>query len=207
MKTQSRAVVAIVGRTNVGKSTLFNRLVGRRLALVGSTPGVTRDRIYGRVQWVGKSFSLVDTGGMDVGGGKGLGASVYQQTKIALEEAHTIVFLVDVREGVTVSDREITDYLRRGGKPVILVVNKVDNQGEEVGVPAFYELGIGDPLAVSASQGRGMGSLLDQLVERLPSGGEEGTEEAIRVAIVGRPNVGKSSLLNAILREKTRIAT
>jgi GTPase len=218
-----KPIVALVGRPNVGKSTLFNRLVGHRLAIVEDEPGTTRDRLYAPVEWTQQPFILVDTGGLDVTSsvrvGQGwvqepLGSSsrdyvreIRQQAEIAIEEADLVVFLVDAREGITAADREVADILRRSARPVILAANKADNEVRRQAVVEFHELGLGDPYAISALHGTGTGDLLDALVFHLPKMTEEPGEDAVRIAIVGRPNVGKSSLLNALLNEDRTIVS
>ena len=232
-KSQVRPVVALVGRPNVGKSTLFNRMVGQRKAIVEDLAGTTRDRLYGDADWNGRDFILVDTGGLDFGmmstasaqkGGdpKDLTSAGYQagaasrlflreireQAEIAMAEAEVIVFLVDAETGVTGPDEDIADLLRRTEKPVILAVNKADNQKRKVDAVEFYALGLGEPIPVSALHGAGTGDLLDAVVEALPEIDEEPEEdEAIKIAILGRPNVGKSSLLNSLLGEERVIVS
>jgi len=194
-----KPIVAIVGRPNVGKSTLFNRLVGQRLAIVEDVPGTTRDRIYGNAEWRGAAFTLIDTGGLQVGATDDLVAQVQAQARIAIAEADVIVFMTDVMEGLTAGDEEIVPILRRSRKPVILVANKADNRRLRLEATEFYQLGLGEPLPISALHGTGTGDLLDKIVASFPVQVEEEEVEAVKVAIVGRPNVGKSSLLNAIL--------
>jgi GTP-binding protein len=194
-------VVAIVGRPNVGKSALFNRLVGGRIALVEDLPGTTRDRIYGDVDFPRRPFRLVDTGGLeDVAEGYPL--LIRGQVERAIAEADAIVFAVDVRDGPIAADQVIADLLRRSGRPVVLVANKADNLQRRDEAAQFYELGFGDPIAVSAYHDTGIADLLDALLPLLPETGERATAAGLRIAIVGRPNVGKSSLLNAILGEE-----
>ena len=208
-------VVAIVGRPNVGKSTLFNRLVQRRIAIVQDEPGVTRDRLYADVEWRGRRFQLVDTGGLLPDAEEAFAAAVAQQVDAAIREAAVVVLVVDAREGPTPVDEAIADRLRRAGKPVLVAANKVDH-GELLPLAhAFHHLGLGEPIAVSAEHGLGTGDLLDAVVERLPepegepTGEETGdeAEEGIRVVILGRPNVGKSSLLNRILGDERVIVS
>jgi GTPase len=198
-----RPVVAIVGRPNVGKSTLFNRLIGERVAIVEDVPGITRDRVYGHTDWNGREFTVIDTGGLGMESEDPFGRDIQLQAEIAIEEADLIVLLVDARQGMTAGDEEVAAFFRRAGKPIVLVVNKADNPRLESTAPEFYRLGLGDPHTVSAHSGRGVGDLLDEVVRALPPPEEEAEEEdeRIRIAIVGRPNVGKSSLLNAILGE------
>lgn len=198
-----RSLVAIVGRPNVGKSSLFNYIVGRRISIVEDTPGVTRDRIYADAEWRGRKFSLVDTGGIEPASEEVIPAQMRRQAEMAVELASVIVFMVDAKEGMTAADSEIASMLMRSGKPLVLCVNKVDNIGEPPPeIYEFYALGIGDPVTVSATHGLGIGDLLDAIFENLPEETEEESdEEVIKVAVVGKPNAGKSSLINKILRE------
>ncbi len=196
-----RSVVAIVGRPNVGKSALFNRLVGRRTAIVEDQPGVTRDRLYGTVSWRDREFTLIDTGGYVSASDERILTRVREQAARAVEDADLILFVVDARDGLTPEDQEIAGYLRRSRRPVLIVANKVDHPSH-TGAYEFYALGLGDPIEISAVHGLGTGDLLDQIVAALPEDAAEVPEEpGVRAAIVGRPNVGKSSLLNAILGE------
>ena len=202
----ARPIVALVGRPNVGKSTLFNRLVGEQLAVVHETPGTTRDRVYGQVEWRGRSFAIVDTGGIGIEDADELGHSVLGQAGAAMREADVVVFLADARAGPLPSDFEIADRLRRSTKPLLLAANKADSPSDRLKAADFFELGLGEPLVLSAVRGTGIGDLLDAVVEALPPPAEEREEqEAIGVAIVGRPNVGKSSLLNAIAGDERAI--
>ncbi len=210
-----KPLVAIVGRPNVGKSTFFNRMIGERVAIVEDMPGTTRDRIYGDTDWNGREFTLIDTGGLELGseipvGQVGLDGQagdiikrVRAQAELAIEEADVIIFMVDAQAGITAADDEVADLLRRTQKPVILTANKSDNAKLRQDVVEFYSLGIGEPITISSTQGTGTGDLLDLVVDALPpeqEGSEDEEEEEVtRIAIVGRPNVGKSSLLNAIL--------
>ncbi|MBR4728308.1 MAG: ribosome biogenesis GTPase Der [Clostridia bacterium] len=202
-------VVAIVGRPNVGKSTLFNKLVGSRLAIVDDLPGVTRDRIYGDCEWLGRHFLLVDTGGIEPRADDVILKQMRQQAQLAVESADVIILVTDLRSGVVSSDSEVAAMLQKSGKPVILCVNKCDTVGELP--PDFYEfynLGLGDPIPVSSVHGHGTGDLLDQVLAYLPQAPEEGAEEdGIRVAVIGKPNVGKSSLVNAVLGEERMIVS
>ncbi|OMF35177.1 ribosome biogenesis GTPase Der [Paenibacillus sp. FSL H8-0548] len=198
----ARPVIAIVGRPNVGKSTIFNRVIGDRLAIVEDKPGVTRDRLYGTGEWNGKAFSIIDTGGIEIDGEDEIMKSVRMQAELAIEEADVIIFMADAKSGLTHADDEVAQMLFRSGKPVVLAVNKVDNQGRMDEVYEFYGLGFGEPLAISGSHGLGIGDLLDATVALLPELiDDEYDEDVIRVALIGRPNVGKSSLVNALLGE------
>ena len=194
-----KPIVAIVGRPNVGKSTLFNRLVGRRLAIVDEVPGTTRDRLYADAEWAGKKFTLVDTGGLELAARDELIAQVRAQAQLAIAEADVIIFMTDVTTGLTAGDEEVAEVLRRSAKPVLLAANKADNPALRQAALEFYRLGLGDPYPISALHGTGTGDLLDQVVASFPAEVEEEEIEAVRIAIVGRPNVGKSSLLNRIL--------
>ena len=201
-------LVAIVGRPNVGKSTLFNRLTQTRTAIVDDTSGTTRDRQYGKVDWCGLEFSIVDTGGWVVNSEDIFEGEINKQVSIAIEEADVILFVVDVRNGVTDLDDMVAQILRRSKKPVILMANKADTNEWQYQAAEFYSLGLGDPLCVSASTGSGTGDLLDEIVRRFPTKEEETVEENIpRFAIVGRPNAGKSSIINAFIGEERNIVT
>jgi GTP-binding protein len=200
-------VVAIVGRPNVGKSALFNRMVRGRVALVEDIPGTTRDRLYGNVEWQGRLFRLVDTGGLDLEARTSLSAQVRQQVQAAVDEAQVILFVVDASEGVTAGDLEIADVLRRTAKPVLMLANKAESKARQEGAVEFYELGLGEPLLVSALHGSGVADVMDLLIDILPPMTAEEEAEALRIAIVGRPNVGKSMLLNAILGEERVIVS
>lgn len=203
-----KPLVALVGRPNVGKSALFNRLVGERSAIVEDLPGTTRDRLYGEFEWRGRSVAVVDTGGIVPGAGEEIEESIFDQARLAIDEADVIVFLVDLKAGVTPVDEEIADLLRRTAKPVILVANKADNVRQELHAVEFHELGLGDPVPLSALRGLGTGDLLDLIVAELPPGEvAEEAVEAARIAIVGRPNVGKSSLVNALTGKKRTIVS
>ncbi|ANS74874.1 ribosome biogenesis GTPase Der [Paenibacillus yonginensis] len=204
----ARPVVAIVGRPNVGKSTIFNRIIGDRLAIVEDKPGITRDRIYGTSEWNGKPFSIIDTGGIEIDGDDMILKSIRAQAELAIEEADVIVFMCDAKAGITQSDEEVGNLLYRSGKPVLLAVNKVDNLARMDHIYEFYNLGFGDPIGVSGSHGTGVGDLLDAITEHLPElPDDEYDEDVIRVALIGRPNVGKSSLVNAILGEERVIVS
>ena len=200
-------VVAIVGRPNVGKSALFNRMVRGRVALVEDIPGTTRDRLYGNVEWQERLFRLVDTGGLDLEARTSLSAQVRQQVQAAVDEAQVILFVVDASEGVTAGDLEIADVLRRTAKPVLMLANKAESKARQEGAVEFYELGLGEPLPVSALHGSGVADVMDLLIDILPPSPAEEEAEALRIAIVGRPNVGKSMLLNAILGEERVIVS
>ena len=196
----SKPIVAIIGRQNVGKSTLLNRLAGKPIAIVADLPGTTRDRIFANVSWQGVEFTIVDTGGLEVKPQSAIAQGVEEQVAVAIAEADIIIFLVDVTDGVIPSDREIADRLRQVSKPVLLVANKADNAGLETEAAEFYELGLGEPRVISAYHGRGTVELLDEVTSLLPSPlSVEAEPQVMKVAIVGRPNVGKSMLLNALL--------
>jgi GTPase len=199
----SSGIVAIVGRPNVGKSTLFNRLTAGRTAIEEKVPGVTRDRLYGFAEWCGRSFVVVDTGGITFEKDDPLAEQVRRQAAVALDEAVLILFILDGREGLTPLDEEIAVLLRRGGKAIIPVANKIDHPGASDGAYAFYRLGLGEIMPVSAAHGRGTGDLLDRICALLPAGEEiPYPADAVKVAVVGRPNVGKSSLINTMLGEE-----
>lgn len=201
-----KGVVAIVGRANVGKSTIFNRIVGERVSIVEDTPGVTRDRIYANASWLTRDFRMIDTGGIELENAS-FTEQIKAQAEIAIEEADVIVFVVNGREGTTKEDLFVARLLQKSGKPVILAVNKIDDQIYKDNIYDFYSLGIGDPIAVSGSHGIGIGDVLDQIVEMLPESEEDAHEDEIRFSIIGRPNVGKSSLTNALLGEERVIVS
>lgn len=205
----AKPVVAIVGRPNVGKSTLFNKLVGSRLSIVDDTPGVTRDRIYGDCEWLGRQFLLVDTGGIEPFSDDIILSQMRRQAQLAVETADVIVFVTNLRDGVMPADQEVADMLQRSGKPVVLCVNKCDTVGRvPVELYEFYNLGLGDPMPVSSIHGHGTGDLLDAVLELIPRFKEAEEEgEAIKVAIVGKPNTGKSSLVNAVAGEERVIVS
>ena len=203
----SQPIVALVGRPNVGKSTLFNRLVGERLAIVQDQPGTTRDRLYAQAQWAGHEFTVVDTGGLLPVPTDDLTKQVQAQAMLAIQEADVVVFIVDVLTGITPDDWEIADIVRRSAKPVILAVNKADNPERRLAATEFYALGIEPLFDISALHGTGTGDLLDAIVASFPPPAEEVAPERIGIAIVGRPNVGKSSLLNAILGQERAIVS
>lgn len=198
-----RAMVAIVGRPNVGKSTLFNRLIGQRRAIVGDEPGITRDRIYGEVEWAGTKFSLIDTGGIVPDDDAVIPANIFKQAGMAIEEAQLLIWVVDARKGITQLDEELAQLLRGTGKPVLVAANKIDSSSLESESTEFFQFGFENVIPVSAEQGIGVGELLDGVMELLPRTTTEDTEpeRELRLAIVGRPNVGKSSLLNQLLGE------
>lgn len=198
--------VAIVGRPNVGKSTLFNRIIGSRLSITDDQPGVTRDRIYAKASWLSKEFFLIDTGGIELGDAPFL-TEIKAQAEIAMEEADVIIFLTDCRNGVTTDDTYIAKLLYQTNKPVILSVNKVDDQKFKENIYEFYALGFGDPIAVSSSHGIGTGNLLDQVISFFPTKKEEYKDKAIHFSLVGRPNVGKSSLTNCLLNDNRVIVS
>lgn len=204
----AKPTIAIVGRPNVGKSTIFNRLVGDRLAIVEDKPGVTRDRLYGHGEWLDREYSVIDTGGIEIDGEDEILRSVRVQAELAIEEADVIVFMVDAKAGVTGADEEIAQILFRSGKPVVLAVNKVDNLKRQDEVYEFYSLGFGDPVSISGSHGLGIGDLLAECAKHFPdSNEEEYGDDVIKVALIGRPNVGKSSLVNAMLGEERVIVS
>ena len=204
-----KPLIAIVGRPNVGKSMLFNKLVGQRLSIVEDTQGVTRDRLYAEAEWLGRKFDLVDTGGIEPGTDSEILAFMRQQAEIAIQNATVIIFLCDIKTGLTASDQEVANMLLRSGKPVVLAVNKMDQVGHtNPDIYEFYNLGLGDPIAVSAVHGHGTGDLLDECFKYFPpEDQEEEDEDVIKVAIIGKPNVGKSSLVNRILGEQRVIVS
>ncbi|MDR2505986.1 MAG: ribosome biogenesis GTPase Der [Oscillospiraceae bacterium] len=199
----SKPLVAVVGRPNVGKSTLFNKLVGARMAIVEDTPGVTRDRIYADVEWLGHSFTLIDTGGIDPFASDVLLSQIRTQAQIAIDTSDLILLIVDAKAGLTADDVDVADMLRKSGKPVLLVANKIDTVARTTDTIDFLELGIGEPIPVSSVNLMGLGDLLDKILEELKSVPTEsdGVEETIKVAVIGRPNAGKSSLVNRLVGE------
>ena len=205
----SKPVVAIVGRPNVGKSTLFNALAGEKIAIVKDTPGVTRDRIYADVNWLNRDFTLIDTGGIEPESGDIILSQMREQAQIAIDTADVIMFVTDVRQGLVDADSKVADMLRRSHKPVVLVVNKVDNFNKMMpDVYEFYNLGIGDPMPISAAERIGIGDMLDRVMEHFPEGSDEEEEDdRPRIAIVGKPNVGKSSIINRLLGEDRLIVS
>lgn len=205
----AKPIVAVVGRPNVGKSTLFNKLIGKRLSIVDDTPGVTRDRIYGEAEWAGRKFMLIDTGGIEPKTDDIILSSMREQANLAIDTANVIIFVTDVKSGVTASDSDVAVMLQKSGKPVILCVNKCDGIGD---VPMefyeFYNLGLGDPVAVSSVHGHGTGDLLDRVFEFLPEyEKDEDDDEVINVAVIGKPNAGKSSLINCLSGEERSIVS
>lgn len=202
-----KPTVAIVGRPNVGKSTIFNRIVGERISIVEDIPGVTRDRIYSSAEWLMHDFNIIDTGGIDIGDEPFI-EQIRQQAEIAIEEADVIIFLVNGREGVTAADEEVAKILYKTKKPVVLAVNKIDNPEMRADIYDFYTLGFGEPFPISGSHGLGLGDLLDEAAKHFPKPEEdEYPDDAIKFSLIGRPNVGKSSLVNALLGEERVIVS
>lgn len=201
-------VVAIVGRPNVGKSTLFNKLIGKRLSIVEDTPGVTRDRIYAKCEWLSREFMLVDTGGIEPASNDAILVQMRRQAEIAIDKADVIILVTDIRSGVTANDYEVASMLQKSGKPVVLCVNKCDRLGEpEPEFYEFYNLGFGDPVEVSSVHGYGTGDLLDRVLENLPDDTAADDSDYVRVAVIGKPNVGKSSLINCLAGEERAIVS
>ena len=205
----ARPIVAIVGRPNVGKSTLFNKLIGERVSIVDDTPGVTRDRIYGDCEWLNRHFLLIDTGGIEPKSDDIILKQMRRQAQLAIDSAEVIIFVTDLRSGVVATDEDVAAMLLKSGKPIVLCVNKCDTVGETpLEFYEFYNLGLGDPIAVSSVHGHGTGDLLDAVMQHIPAVEEEEEEEAlIKVAVIGKPNVGKSSLINAISGEERAIVS
>ena len=205
----SKPIVAIVGRPNVGKSTLFNILAGENISIVKDTPGVTRDRIYADVEWLGKNFTMIDTGGIEPDSSDIILSQMREQAQIAIDTADVIIFMTDVRQGLVDADARVADMLRRAKKPVILVVNKVDSfQKFMADTYEFYNLGIGDPIPISASSKLGIGDMLDEVIRHFPEHDtEEEEDDRPRIAVVGKPNVGKSSIINRLLGENRCIVS
>ena len=205
----AKPIVAVVGRPNVGKSTLFNKLIGKRVSIVDDTPGVTRDRIYGDAEWCGRKMMLIDTGGIEQGTDDVILAGMRSQAELAIDMANVIIFVVDVKSGVTASDADVAAMLQKSGKPIVLCVNKCDNIGNiPLDFYEFYNLGLGDPVAVSSVHGHGTEDLLDEVVKYLPQEEEDEFEsEIINVAVIGKPNAGKSSLVNAVTGEERSIVS
>lgn len=194
----NKPLVAIVGRPNTGKSTFFNKVIGKRVSIVEDKPGVTRDRLYYDTDWSGYGFTLIDTGGLEIKSDDNMWKHIRAQAEIAVDVADVIVFFVDAKQGIMSDDYDIADFLRRSKKPVVLAVNKIDNNEQQL-IYDFYELGIGNPIAISAEQGKGIGDLLDEIVEHLPKIEPLDKDERINIAVVGKPNAGKSSLVNKLL--------
>lgn len=208
MNSDNRPIVAVVGRPNVGKSTIFNKLTGTKISIVEDTPGVTRDRIFGEVEWLNKYFTIIDTGGIEPESDDVILSQMRNQAMLAVDMAHVILFVVDGKNGLTAADKEVADILRRTKKPVLLVVNKIDAKSQFDNIYDFYELGLGNPIAISGANSMGLGDLLDEVVENFPEGmNTEYDEDVIRVAITGKPNAGKSSILNNILGEERVIVS
>jgi GTP-binding protein len=203
----SLPIVAVVGRPNVGKSTFFNKIIGSRLSIVEDTPGVTRDRIYAEADWRGRDFALIDTGGIDTVTEDSILSQMREQAQVAMDMADAIVFIVDGKDGLTSADSEVASMLRRSGKRVVLIINKADSGGMPDTYYDFFELGLGEPIAISAANMTGLGDALDLIVEGLPEAHAEDDEESIRIAVVGKPNVGKSSFINAIIGENRLIVS
>ncbi len=203
----SKPLVAVVGRPNVGKSTFFNRVVGKRIAIVEDTPGVTRDRIYAEAEWCNVHFALIDTGGIEPASEEIIPAQMREQAQIAMDTSDVILFMVDGKSGLTSDDREVATMLRRTGKPVILVVNKVDTPNLPDDFYDFYELGIGEPMAISAANMLGFGEVLDKIVESFPEGADTEEDDSIGIAVIGKPNVGKSSIINELTGENRVIVS
>lgn len=204
----SKPIVAIVGRPNVGKSTLFNQLAGRRISIVEDTPGVTRDRVYADTEWLNNKFTIIDTGGIDPGSQDKLLRQIRYQAEVAIETADVILFITDGKEGITPADRDVAEMIRKSKNPVVLAVNKIDTMDEEANLYEFYSLAIGEPISISASHKRGIGDLLDSIVEHfnLEDMVDE-DDDVIKIAVVGKPNAGKSSLVNRLLGEERVIVT
>jgi len=204
-----KPVVAIVGRPNVGKSTLFNKIAGARISIVDDTPGITRDRVFANAEWLNHEFTLIDTGGIEPRADDEILVQMRYQAQLAIEMADVVIFIVNVRDGLTAADKDVASILMKSGRPIVLAVNKVDNVGEPpMDFYEFYNLGLGDPIAISSTHGLGVGDLLDEVREHFPTYSEESEEEdIIKVAVVGKPNAGKSSLVNKILGENRVIVS
>lgn len=204
-----KPIVAIVGRPNVGKSTLFNKIAGRRISIVEDTPGITRDRVYADAEWCGKEFTVIDTGGIEPYSKEIIPAAMRRQANLAIEMADVIIFMVDVRDGMTAADSEVASMLQKADKPIVLVCNKIDSPGEvPLELYEFYNLGLDEPMAVSSVHGRGVGDVLDKCVSYFPENDKESEEDdSIKVAVVGKPNAGKSSIINRLLGEERVIVS
>jgi GTPase len=201
-KIMGKPIVAFVGRPNVGKSTLFNKIAGKRISIVEDTPGVTRDRVYAEAEWLKYNFTIIDTGGIEPQSEDIILSQMRRQAQIAIDTANVIVFIVDGKEGLTGADSEVAQMLRKSKKPIVLVVNKIDSLNDEDNAYEFYNLGIGDPITISASQALGLGDMLDRVVSYFPENSDAAEEEEyIKIAMIGKPNVGKSSLINKLLGE------
>ncbi len=206
----SKPIVAIVGRPNVGKSTLFNILANSMISIVEDTPGVTRDRLYATAEWLDYEFMMVDTGGIEIMNADAIAVSIRQQAQIAIKEADVILFVCDARSGITTEDADVAGLLRQSKKPIVLAVNKADSPKQELNVYEFYNLGIGEPIPISASNHLGLGDLLDAVVDKFPkrnNAGDADDEDEIKVALIGRPNVGKSSIFNVLVGEERSIVS
>ncbi|WP_297435073.1 ribosome biogenesis GTPase Der [uncultured Clostridium sp.] len=203
-----KPIVAIVGRPNVGKSTVFNKIAGKRISIVEDTPGVTRDRVYAEAEWIAKPFTMIDTGGIEPHNNDYIVKQMRRQAQLAMEMADVILFIVDGKEGVTPADNEVAGMLRKSKKPVVLAVNKIDNLKDEDNMYEFYSLGIGEPITISAAQGKGLGDMLDDVVSHFAQVEEDAfDEEVVNIALIGKPNVGKSSLVNKLLGEERVIVS
>ncbi len=205
----AKPIVAIVGRPNVGKSTLFNKIAGTRISIVDDTPGVTRDRVFAQAEWLGREFTLIDTGGIEPKADDEILVQMRAQAQLAIDMAHVVIFMTNVRDGLTAADKDVAAMLLKSNKPIILVVNKIDNTGEPpMDFYEFYNLGLGEPIAISSTHGLGVGDLLDEAAKYFPSKEDaDSDDDVIKVAIVGKPNAGKSSLINRILGEQRVIVT
>ena len=204
----AKPVIAIVGRPNVGKSTLFNKIAGKRISIVEDTPGVTRDRIYANGEWCGKEFTLIDTGGIEPYSKEIIPEQMRLQAQLAIDMANVIIFMTDIRDGLTAADRDVCTMLQKSGKPVILTVNKIDTPGQPpLAFYEFYNLGLGDPLPVSSLHKMGVGDILDECVTFFPDSSEEAEDDSVKIAVIGKPNAGKSSLINKILGENRVIVS
>ena len=207
----AKPIVAIVGRPNVGKSTLFNVLANERISIVEDTPGVTRDRLYATTEWLEREFIIIDTGGIEIANTDKIAVSIREQAQIAIREADVILFVCDARTGITDEDAEVAKLLRKSKKPIVLAVNKADSSKHELGVYEFYNLGLGDPIPISAANHIGLGDMLDALTDKVnqtvPAVMEDDDEDEIKVALIGRPNVGKSSIFNALVGEERSIVS